>query len=388
MKRVRASVDLSDAQSFLSLLPQANAATPCAPPPLAAMSAGNIFVTGGIGYIGENVWRGALSLWEERCRFLSRVARASSRQSTRLSRHAARAPTARPRPPSRRSIRLTTPAPTGSAGGRKGCRAGRRLAAERQVRRALSRAVLSTLPLSIHPSFFPGSHTVLALLDAGHTVTIVDNLDNAFMECFDRMKELAGPEKASKMNFIKADLRDAAAIDAALGSSKFDAVIHFAGRKAVGESVSEPMLYYTHNVAGTINLIEAMRKHGVKRMVFSSSCTVYGEPQYTPLDEKHPRSAMSPYGRTKLMIEDIFNDVAPSEEGWRVILLRYFNPVGAHESGRIGEHPVGIPNNLMPFVQQVALGIRPVLNVFGTDYPTRDGTCIRDYIHVSDLAVS
>ena len=148
------------------------------------------------------------------------------------------------------------------------------------------------------------------------------------------------------------------------------------------------MLYYTHNVAGTVNLIEAMRKHGVKRMVFSSSCTVYGEPQYTPLDEKHPRSAMSPYGRTKLMIEDIFNDVAPAEEGWRVILLRYFNPVGAHPSGRIGEHPVGIPNNLMPFVQQVALGIRPVLNVFGTDYPTRDGTCIRDYIHVSDLAVS
>jgi len=207
------------------------------------------------------------------------------------------------------------------------------------------------------------------------------------MECYDRMKELAGPEKAAKMSFIKADLRDAAAIDAALGSAAFDAVIHFAGRKAVGESVSEPMLYYTHNVVGTVNLIEAMRKHGVRRMVFSSSCTVYGEPKYTPLDEAHPRSAMSPYGRTKLMIEDIFNDVAPAEDGWRVILLRYFNPVGAHPSGRIGEHPVGIPNNLMPFVQQVALGIRPVLNVFGTDYPTRDGTCIRDYIHVSDLAV-
>jgi len=218
-------------------------------------------------------------------------------------------------------------------------------------------------------------------------VTIVDNLDNAFMECYDRMKELAGPDKAAKMTFIKADLRDAGAIDAALGSAAFDAVIHFAGRKAVGESVAEPMLYYTHNVAGTVNLIQAMRKHGVRRMVFSSSCTVYGEPTYTPLDEAHPRSAMSPYGRTKLMIEDIFNDVAPSEDGWRVILLRYFNPVGAHPSGRIGEHPVGIPNNLMPFVQQVALGIRPVLNVFGTDYPTRDGTCIRDYIHVSDLAV-
>ena len=260
--------------------------------------------------------------------------------------------------------------------------------------RPLSRFSPPRLPASqpcpIHslPPSFPGSHTVLALLDTGYSVTIVDNLDNAFMECYDRMKELAGPEQAARMTFIKADLRDAAAIDAALGSAKFDAVIHFAGRKAVGESVAEPMLYYTHNVAGTINLIEAMRKHGVRRMVFSSSCTVYGEPAYTPLDEKHPRSAMSPYGRTKLMIEDIFNDVAPAEEGWRVILLRYFNPVGAHPSGRIGEHPVGVPNNLMPFVQQVALGIRPALNVFGTDYPTRDGTCIRDYIHVSDLAVS
>lgn len=239
------------------------------------------------------------------------------------------------------------------------------------------------------------------------------------------MKELAGEEKASKMTFVKGDLRDAAAVDAALGSEKFDAVIHFAGRKAVGESVAEPMLYYTHNVAGTVNLIEAMRKHGVRnvrsfpppppffvllrscsffaltpsstttttkpqktttKMVFSSSCTVYGEPERTPLDEDHPRRAMSPYGRTKLMIEDIFTDVAKAEDGWRVILLRYFNPVGAHPSGRIGEHPVGIPNNLMPYVQQVALGIRPHLGVFGTDYPTPDGTCVRDYIHVSDLA--
>lgn len=260
---------------------------------------------------------------------------------------------------------------------------------------------------------------MLALLDAGYSVTVFDNLDNSFLECFERMKELAGPEKAAKMTFVKGDLRDAAAVDAALGAEKFDAVIHFAGRKAVGESVAEPMLYYTHNVAGTVNLIEAMRKHGVrnvsfdffsffstgslfffcsnshplsspqpkkKQMVFSSSCTVYGEPERTPLDEDHPRRAMSPYGRTKLMIEDIFTDVAKAEDGWRVILLRYFNPVGAHPSGRIGEHPVGVPNNLMPYVQQVALGIRPHLGVFGTDYPTPDGTCVRDYIHVSDLA--
>ena len=279
---------------------------------------------------------------------------------------------------------------------------------------------------------------MLALLDAGYSVTVFDNLDNSFLECFERMKELAGPEKAAKMTFVKGDLRDAAAVDAALGAEKFDAVIHFAGRKAVGESVAEPMLYYTHNVAGTVNLIEAMRKHGVRnvsrewekrgergeffsqfflvsllclffahlvqqlssslfpkpapppppkqKMVFSSSCTVYGEPERTPLDEAHPRRAMSPYGRTKLMIEDIFTDVAKAEDGWRVILLRYFNPVGAHPSGRIGEHPVGIPNNLMPYVQQVALGIRPHLGVFGTDYPTPDGTCVRDYIHVSDLA--
>jgi len=278
----------------------------------------------------------------------------------------------------------------GGGRGRRRTRVGRKTKRDKaRGPHSLARQPLNPNPVSQLSSFpSPGSHTVLALLDTGHSVTIVDNLDNAFMECYDRMKELAGPEKAAKMSFIKADLRDAAAIDAALGSAKFDAVIHFAGRKAVGESVAEPMLYYTHNVAGTVNLIEAMRKHGVKRMVFSSSCTVYGEPAYTPLDEKHPRSAMSPYGRTKLMIEDIFNDVAPSEDGWRVILLRYFNPVGAHPSGRIGEHPVGIPNNLMPFVQQVALGIRPQLNVFGTDYPTRDGTCIRDYIHVSDLAVS
>eukprot|EP00884_Botryococcus_braunii_P011499 jgi/Botrbrau1/2034/Bobra.0047s0014.1 len=232
---------------------------------------------------------------------------------------------------------------------------------------------------------FIGSHTVLALLEHGYSVTIIDNLDNSFPEAFRRMQELAG-DKASNMKFIKGDLRNFEDLDKAFSEEKFEAVIHFAGRKAVGESVEFPMLYYTHNVLGTINLIEVMRKHNVKNMVFSSSCTVYGNPQYTPIDEKHPLQAASPYGRTKLIIEDIFRDVAVAEKDWRIILLRYFNPVGAHPSGRIGEHPVGIPNNLMPYVQQVALGQRPHLNVFGSDYPTRDGTCIRDYIHVMDLA--
>jgi UDP-glucose 4-epimerase len=207
------------------------------------------------------------------------------------------------------------------------------------------------------------------------------------MGCYERMKEIAGVHKAEQMKFLKADLRNADDLDRALGSAKFDAVIHFAGRKAVGESVAEPMLYYTHNLVGTVNLIQAMRKHRVRRIVFSSSCTVYGEPAYTPLDEDHARAALSPYGRTKLVIEDIFQDVSGSEDGWRVVLLRYFNPVGAHKSGHIGEHPVGVPNNLMPYIQQVATGSRPTLNVFGADYPTRDGTCIRDYIHVSDVAV-
>ncbi|KAK9814662.1 hypothetical protein WJX72_009401 [[Myrmecia] bisecta] len=232
---------------------------------------------------------------------------------------------------------------------------------------------------------FIGSHTVLSLLEQGHRVTIIDNLDNAFEEAYRRMQELAG-DNASKMKFIKADLRNFDDLDKAFAAEKFDAVIHFAGRKAVGESVDFPMLYYTHNVVGTVNLIEAMRKHKVYNMVFSSSCTVYGNPEKVPIDESHPLKALSPYGRTKLIIEDMFRDLAGAEKQWRIILLRYFNPVGAHPSGKIGEHPVGIPNNLMPYIQQVALGQREHLNVYGSDYPTRDGTCIRDYIHVMDLA--
>jgi UDP-glucose 4-epimerase len=232
---------------------------------------------------------------------------------------------------------------------------------------------------------FIGSHTVLTLLENGYRATVIDNFDNAFEQCYERMKKLAG-DKADKITLIKGDLRNFDDVDKALGTDKFDTVIHFAGRKAVGESVQSPMLYYTHNVVGAVNLIEAMRKHKLKNIVFSSSCTVYGNPEYTPLDEKHRLQAVSPYGRTKLIIEDMFRDLFASEKDWRIILLRYFNPVGAHPSGEIGEHPVGIPNNLMPYIQQVVLGQREELSVFGDDYDTPDGTCIRDYIHVVDLA--
>ncbi len=181
------------------------------------------------------------------------------------------------------------------------------------------------------------------------------------------------------------DLRDGAALTALFAATKYDAVVHFAGRKYVNESVEDPLRYYDHNVAGTVALAKAMAAGGCKAIVFSSSCTVYGNPQYVPIDEAHPLAAVSPYGRTKLIIEDIFRDLAASDPAWRIVLLRYFNPVGAHASGRIGEHQVML-NNLMPWVQAVALKQRPTLAVYGTDYPTRDGTCVRDYIHVLDLA--
>jgi len=232
---------------------------------------------------------------------------------------------------------------------------------------------------------FIGSHTSLVLLEHGYQVTAMDNLDNAFEEVLVRVKKLAG-DKASNLNFVKADLRNFEELDALFAKEKYDAVIHFAGRKAVGESVKEPWLYYTHNLVGSTNLMEAMRKHNVKTMVFSSSCTVYGEPTKVPIDETFPRAACSPYGNTKLVIEDIMTDYSKADKEWRIILLRYFNPVGAHPSGEIGEHPVGVPNNLMPYIQQVALGQREQLSVFGDDYKTRDGTCVRDYIHVMDLA--
>jgi len=227
-----------------------------------------------------------------------------------------------------------------------------------------------------------GSHTCVALLRAGWAVVVLDNLSNSSPVAIERVRELASGD----ITFDEADLLDVAAVDRVMAERPIDAVVHFGGLKAVGESVSQPLSYYSNNVVGTVHLLEAMQRRGVRDIVFSSSCTVYGEPLAVPVTEAAPLSAASPYGRTKLFIEEMLRDVANSEPGWRVFLLRYFNPVGAHPSGRIGEDPIGIPNNLMPMVMQVAVGRRDKLTVFGNDYPTPDGTCIRDYIHVEDLA--
>ncbi len=227
-----------------------------------------------------------------------------------------------------------------------------------------------------------GSHTCVQLLETGHDVVVLDNLDNSSTVAIDRVRELAsGP-----LTFVEADLRDRDAVDAVFAEHDIGGVVHFAGKKAVGESVEIPLSYYDNNVAGTVVLLRAMADHDVRRLVFSSSCTVYGDPEEVPITEAAPVGAVSPYGRTKLYIEEMCRDAAAADDGWRIILLRYFNPVGAHPSGRIGEDPVGIPNNLMPFAMQVAVGRREKLNVFGGDYDTPDGTCIRDYIHVVDLA--
>ncbi|XP_061374113.1 UDP-glucose 4-epimerase GEPI48-like [Gastrolobium bilobum] len=230
-----------------------------------------------------------------------------------------------------------------------------------------------------------GSHTVLQLLLGGFKAVVVDNLDNSSEVAINRVRELAG-EFGNNLSFHKVDLRDRAALDQIFASAQFDAVIHFAGLKAVGESVQKPLLYYNNNLIGTITLLEVMAAHGCKKLVFSSSATVYGWPKEVPCTEEFPLSAMNPYGQTKLIIEEICRDVHRAEPEWNIILLRYFNPVGAHPSGYIGEDPRGIPNNLMPFVQQVAVGRRPALTVFGNDYNTVDGTGVRDYIHVVDLA--
>ncbi|GBF90428.1 UDP-glucose 4-epimerase [Raphidocelis subcapitata] len=199
------------------------------------------------------------------------------------------------------------------------------------------------------------------------------------------MRRLAG-DKADSMKFAEADVRDRDALERIFAGERFDAVIHFAGFKAVGESVAEPLSYYNNNLVASLVLLQAMAKHGVKRLVFSSSCTVYGTPDRMPIDEAAPLEAVSPYGRTKLFQEHMFRDACAADRGLSVLLLRYFNPVGAHPSGELGEHPVGTPNNLMPYIQQVALGQRPSLKVYGSDYPTPDGTAVRDYIHVMDLA--
>ena len=227
-----------------------------------------------------------------------------------------------------------------------------------------------------------GSHTCVELIKAGHEPVALDNLSNAKVSVKDRVEQIAG----KRLPFIEADIRDRAAIEAAFASDRFDAVVHFAGLKAVGESVSQPLRYYDNNVTGSIVLFESMAKAGVKSLVFSSSATVYGDPATVPIREDFPLSATNPYGRSKLHIEEMLRDLYKSDPGWRIALLRYFNPVGAHESGLIGESPNGIPNNLMPYITQVAVGQRASLSVFGGDYPTPDGTGVRDYIHVVDLA--
>ena len=227
-----------------------------------------------------------------------------------------------------------------------------------------------------------GSHTSVVLTELGHLVVLYDNLSNSSDLVLHKLAQITG----QPIPFVKGDVRDAELLTETLAAYRIDAVIHFAGLKAVGESVEKPADYYANNVQGTISLLQAMRSVQVKTLVFSSSATVYGEPQYLPLDESHPTSATNPYGRSKLHIEEMLNDVAASDPAWRMACLRYFNPVGAHESGLIGENPNGVPNNLMPYIAQVAAGQRAELSVFGDDYPTADGTGVRDYIHVMDLA--
>lgn len=228
-----------------------------------------------------------------------------------------------------------------------------------------------------------GSHTCVELLNSGQDVVVFDNFCNSHPESIKRVEAITG----KKITVVRGDIRDQVAIEAALRQYDCQSVIHFAGLKAVGESVEKPLEYYDNNVIGTHRLLQAMGNCGVKTLVFSSSATVYGEPQFLPLTEQHPLSATNPYGRTKLVVEDMLRDLYRSDSSWRIGILRYFNPVGAHESGLIGEDPQGIPNNLMPFVAQVAIGRRDCLKVWGSDYPTPDGTGVRDYIHVVDLAL-
>jgi UDP-glucose 4-epimerase len=227
-----------------------------------------------------------------------------------------------------------------------------------------------------------GSHTCVELLDAGYDVVSVDNLSNSSMESVKRVREITG----KSLEFRKVDMLDKKGLEAVFQASKFDSVIHFAGLKAVGESVEIPISYYLNNLAGTLVLCEVMKERNVRNLVFSSSATVYGDPETVPVKEDFPVSAVNPYGRSKLMVEAILKDLYASDNSWNISLLRYFNPVGAHPSGRIGEDPNGIPNNLLPYVSQVAVGRLKELSVFGNDYPTADGTGIRDYIHVVDLA--
>ena len=228
-----------------------------------------------------------------------------------------------------------------------------------------------------------GSHACLELLRAGHDVVAVDNLSNSHEEAVRRVRELAGRD----LVFHRADLRDAGAMEAIFRAAEIEAVMHFAALKAVGESVEKPLLYWDNNINGTLVLLETMVRHGVRTMVFSSSCTVYGDPASVPIREDFPLSAVNPYGMTKLTTEQILRDVHRADPAWRVAILRYFNPVGADPSGRIGEDPNGTPNNLIPYITQVAVGKLDAISVFGNDYPTRDGTGVRDYLHITDLVI-
>ena len=229
-----------------------------------------------------------------------------------------------------------------------------------------------------------GSHTCVELLNAGYEVVVLDNLSNSCKEALVRVEEITG----KKVTFYEADLLDKPAIEKIFEKEKIESVIPFAGLKAVGESVQKPLEYYHNNITGTLNLCDVMRNHGCKNLIFSSSATVYGDPAIIPITEQCPKgTCTNPYGWTKSMIEQMLMDMAKADEEWNVILLRYFNPIGAHKSGRIGENPKGIPNNLLPYITQVAVGKLEKLGVFGNDYDTPDGTCIRDYIHVVDLAI-
>ncbi len=228
-----------------------------------------------------------------------------------------------------------------------------------------------------------GSHACLELLKSGYQVVVVDNLDNSVEESLHRVRALTGHD----LEFHQVDVCDNAALSAVFAGGTFDAVVHFAGLKAVGESCEIPLRYYENNIVGTIELLKVMAAHDCFNIVFSSSATVYGDPASVPITEDFPLSATNPYGKTKLFIEEILRDLCVADDRWTAVLLRYFNPIGAHESGRIGEDPQGIPNNLMPYIMQVAVGQREQLSVFGDDYDTPDGTGVRDYIHVVDLAL-
>ncbi len=228
-----------------------------------------------------------------------------------------------------------------------------------------------------------GSHTVVELLNAGKEVVVIDNLVNSSEESIRRVEKITGKQ----VKFYKGDIADRKLLDTIFDNEDIECCIHFAGLKAVGESVAKPLEYYDNNIGGSLVLFKAMREHGVKNIIFSSSATVYGDPAFVPITEECPKGEITnPYGRTKGMLEQILTDIQAADNEWNVILLRYFNPIGAHESGMIGENPNGIPNNLMPYITQVAVGKLPRLGVFGSDYDTPDGTCIRDYIHVVDLA--